>query len=158
MESKITPDIAEKGNDALESTSSSNIRRPKQREKRSRLPGPLWILSFAPPFPRISRDPVGAITHPYTLYVIGILTALIAGVGLPAFDILYGYWTTGITDYGSTNDAIYARGQHAGWLMTVVAFVTLFSYIAFLSCCEYEIPTTCPLRLMAGHPLTAFVR
>jgi hypothetical protein len=142
MESKleITPNLVEKGDqhdDPLQSTLHHGPRRPKQRGSKSKLPGPLYILSFAPPFPRITQNPLGTLTHPYTLYIIGILAALVAGVGLPAFDIIYGYWTTGITNSYDSNEAIASRGQHAGWLMTIVGFVTLGSFIAFLGCCKW---------------------
>jgi hypothetical protein len=168
MESKleINPSLAEKGqrDGPLGSTLSHGPRRRKQRGSKSKLPGPLYILSFAPPFPRITQKPIGAITHPYTLYAVGILTALIAGVGLPAFDIIYGYWTTGITNSYDSNEAIASRGQHAGWLMTIVGVVTLGSFIAFLGCCKWGLfvvihsATMTRPPLVNDHSLTSFCR
>jgi len=79
---------AEKGQSSSY-TDVDHLRRPKHRAKKSRLPGPLWLLTFAPAYPSIFRDFKGNLSHPYTLYVVGTITALISGVGIPAFDIIY---------------------------------------------------------------------
>jgi len=83
-----TPGLAEKGQSSSYAD-VDHLKRPKHRAKKSRLPGPLWLLTFAPAYPSIFRDLKGNLSHPYTLYVVGIITALISGVGVPAFDIIY---------------------------------------------------------------------
>ncbi|WRT65273.1 uncharacterized protein IL334_002216 [Kwoniella shivajii] len=98
----------------------------------SGLPNALYILSFAPPCPSLFRDPRGFIHHPFVLYGIGTICALIAGVSLPAFDIVTGYWTNGINS--SDTSLITSRGSETGWIMTIVGVVTLISFATFITC------------------------
>jgi ATP-binding cassette subfamily B (MDR/TAP) protein 1 len=102
----------------------------------SSLPNALYILSFAPPVPSPFRRPRAFISHPYILYTVGTLAAMVAGVGLPAFDIVFGYWTNGIANLGTPPSAIKARGNEAGWIMTIVGVVTVICFSTFLTCCE----------------------
>lgn len=110
---------------------------------RSGLPNFLYLLSFAP----VLRIKSGSghekggswketLAHPYVTYGFGTIAALLAGMVWPAFDILYGYWTTGITAAGATDDEITARGRQAGWIMTVVAVIIFVTFWAFPICCE----------------------
>jgi ATP-binding cassette subfamily B (MDR/TAP) protein 1 len=79
---------------------------------RSTLPNALYIFSFAPPVPPISR-PKEFFDHPIVLYSIGTIAALAAGVGLPALDIVTGVWTDGITPADATDAEIVGAGQQA---------------------------------------------
>lgn len=105
----------------------------------SKLPNFLYILSFAPLVPSPFRKPRAFISHPYTLYILGTLAAMVAGVGLPAFDIVFGYWTNGISRVGTSSQDIQSRGNTAGWIMTMIGVVTIACFSAFLTCCEYSI-------------------
>ena len=108
---------------------------------RSSLPLPLYLLSFAPPF--CAEDNIGTgkspcsefFAHPYVLYTLGALAAIPAGLAFPAQDLLYGYWTTGVTATDATPNEITARGSQAGWIMAVAGFAILFLAWVFLACC-----------------------
>jgi hypothetical protein len=117
---------------------------------RSKLPNSLYIFSFAPPVPPISR-PKEFFDHPIVLYVIGTIAALAAGVGLPAFDIITGVWTDGITATNATDSDIVAAGSQAGWLMTVVGVAFFAAFGIFLYCCEYSCVQSEELGLMGSH-------
>jgi hypothetical protein len=106
----------------------------------SSLPNYLYILSFSPPVPSPFRSPGEFINNPRVLYFIGTIGAMIAGVGLPAFDIVSGYWTNGIQDDSIPYDDVIARGSSAGWIMTMVGVVYLFAFTAFLTCCKCSQP------------------
>lgn len=110
---------------------------------RSSLPLFLYLLSFAATgedrrdaTPNKKRSWKEIRSHPYVLYGIGILTAILAGMAFPAFDILYGYWTTGITASTATDSQITARGSQAGWIMTIVGFTIFLTSWAFPICCK----------------------
>ena len=103
----------------------------------SSLPNYLYILSFSPPVPSPFRSPGKFINNPRVLYFIGTIGAMIAGCGLPAFDIVSGYWTNGIQSDSIPPDDINARGSSAGWIMTMVGVVYLLAFTLFLTCCEY---------------------
>jgi hypothetical protein len=126
-------DLTEEGRSTAACAESSRLRRPKQRQHRSHLPDALWLLTFAPPFQL--RKPREVLQHPYTLYTLGIAAGLIAGTCTVAFDVLYGYWTTGITDAESFPGAIYERARVSGWLMTIVGVVAVGSFGSFLALC-----------------------
>lgn len=102
---------------------------------RSTLPDALYIFSFAPPVPPISK-PREFFDHPIVLYTIGTIAAAAAGVGLPAFDIVTGVWTDGITPLDATDSQIVGAGQQAGWIMTVVGVAFVLCFGIFLYCCK----------------------
>ena len=102
---------------------------------RSDLPDWLYVLSFAPPLPPISK-PREYFDHPIVLYAIGTLAALAAGCGLPAFDIVTGVWTDGITPPDATDSEIVGAGEQAGRIMTVVGVGFVLTFGIFLYCCE----------------------
>lgn len=113
---------------------------------RSNLPNYLYIFSFAPPVPPISR-PREFFDHPIVLYTIGTIAAAASGVGLPAFDIVTGVWTDGITADNASYSAITGAGSQAGWIMTLVGVVFFATFGIFLYCCKHlffrpEIPVT----------------
>lgn len=109
---------------------------------RSNLPLFFYLLSFAPAFSitGLTSKRGGSwketFSHPYVLYGVGTIAALLAGLAFPAFDILYGYWTTGITAAGATDEEVTARGRQAGWIMVIAAFVIFVTTWAFPVCCE----------------------
>lgn len=102
---------------------------------RSSFSDALYIFSFAPPLPPISK-PREFFDHPIVLYCIGTVAAAAAGVGLPAFDIITGVWTDGITPQDATGSEVVGAGQQAGWLMTVVGVSFVLCFGTFLYCCE----------------------
>ena len=103
---------------------------------RSDLPDALYIFSFAPALPPISK-PREFFDHPIVLYTIGTIAAAAAGVGLPAFDIVTGVWTDGITPLDATDSEIVGAGQQAGWIMTVVGVAFVLCFGIFLYCCKH---------------------
>jgi len=107
----------------------------------SNLPNWLYILSFAPACPNPFRSPIDFISHPYILSVLGLITAILAGVALPAMDYIFGYWTNGIGNGGSAGreaspSDIIARGSQAGWITTIFGVVYIASFAIFVICCE----------------------
>lgn len=123
---------------------SDAINNASLRPHRSRLPLSLYLLSFAPSIRGKRNKPSRKTTwreffaHPYALYTLGTLAALPAGLAFPALDLLYGYWTTGVTATDASQNHITGRGDQVGWIMTVVGFSILFLTWAFLACCEYR--------------------
>lgn len=115
---------------------SSDINNASLRPHRSRLPLSLYLLSFAPPIRDSKSSWRQLLSHPYVLYSFGTLAALPAGLAFPALDLLYGYWTTGVTAENATDGQITGRGNQVGWIMTVVGFLILFLTWAFLACCK----------------------
>lgn len=131
-----------------------------RRRSKSSLPGPFWLLTFAPPYPSPLRHPLKALRHPYTLYVIGTFAALVAGVAGPGYDLLNGWWTNKVTDTNAPAHEISARGNKAGWLMTIIGVVGFLSYTSFQGCCESQ--TCSRLAVLSrtdrtdGHAFPAF--
>lgn len=121
---------------------SSDINNDALRPHRSRLPLFFYLLSFAPSTRGKRKQPEQKsslrrkFSHPYVLYALGTLAALPAGLAFPALDLLYGYWTTGVTELSASSGQITTRGNQVGWIMTVVGFSILFLTWAFLACCE----------------------
>ena len=55
------------------------FRRPLFERHTSNLPNLFYLFSFAEKFPAPWRNPWGALTHPYTCYLLGVVLALTAG-------------------------------------------------------------------------------
>jgi hypothetical protein len=108
------------------------------RTHRSKLPLALYLLSFGPPFHPRSADVTwrDILSHPYVLYAIGTLAALPAGLTRPALNLIYGYWTTGVTAKGAKPGDITARGDQVGWILVMIAVVMMLCSWTFVACCE----------------------
>jgi ATP-binding cassette subfamily B (MDR/TAP) protein 1 len=122
-------------------TNVSNDERFKPHQ--SSLPLFLYLLSFAAtaqdsidPTLNKTRSWRETFSHPFVLYGIGTFAAILAGMAFPAFDILYGYWTTGITASTATTSQITARGIQTAWIMAIVGSMILLTTWAFPICCE----------------------
>jgi ATP-binding cassette subfamily B (MDR/TAP) protein 1 len=102
----------------------------------SRLPNSLYILSFAPSYPSPIRQFTVFIQHPHVLYAIGTTAAFAAGVGLPAFDMIFGWWSNGIRGIDASPESILHAGSNAGWVTTVVGVVFTCLFAIFVICCE----------------------
>lgn len=153
---------------------SNEISNDTLRPHRSRLPLSLYLFSFAPSIrgkPKTSTQTSTqtstwrqTFSHPYTLYALGTLAALPAGLAFPALDMLYGYWTTGVTDPNASAGQVTGRGSQVGWIMTVVGFCILFLTWAFLACCKYRFPLIRASLIIlrpvstASHHLTEHLR
>ncbi|WVR07871.1 hypothetical protein IAU60_004914 [Kwoniella sp. DSM 27419] len=122
----------------VEAGQAPGVHAPSLTSHRSSLPDALYLLSFAGPCPAPWRRPRAFIVHPYVLYTFGAIAALVAGVGLPAFDIVFGYWTNGIN--GNDPESIAARGRQAGWIMTMVGLVVWLCFAVFNISCESTLP------------------
>lgn len=118
---------------------------------RSRLPLVLYLLSFGRsqatgcPSWRTTRS------HPYTLYAIGTVAALLAGLTHSAWGLVYGYWTRGMTG-GLTEDQLLDRGKQAGWIMAIIGLWSLVLTCVYMMCCEYRL-----LRQTKGKRLTCLL-
>jgi hypothetical protein len=104
----------------------------------SNLSNALYILSFASPCPSPFRAPREFFAHPYTLYGIGTIGACLSGLGFPALDITFGWWTNGIRGVDATPESITKRGNDAGLIMLLVAIVFFFTFAMFVTCCECQ--------------------
>jgi hypothetical protein len=114
------------------------------RPHQSRLPLALYLLSFATPFRGTSTQTPGqkstwqgTLSHPYTLYAVGTLTAIPAGCAMPSIDLLLGYWTTGMTRKSATDDQLIGKGNQISWMMTAIGVVILVTSFVFPLCCKY---------------------
>lgn len=114
---------------------------------RSGLSTAFYLLSFAPPMRSAFTSPKAFFLHPIILYIIGTLAALAAGVAMPSLDILYGYWSNGITPASASPDDISARSDQVAWIMTCIAVASLVLSWTFLTCFS-----------MASHALTVRLR
>jgi ATP-binding cassette subfamily B (MDR/TAP) protein 1 len=103
----------------------------------SSLPTFFYILSFSPPIPSPFRKPREFIHNPKILYMVGTVAACIAGVGLPAFDIVTGWWTNYVNRDGIPSELVLTRGSQAGWIMTIIGVVYILAFTLFMTCCEY---------------------
>ncbi|CAO1619358.1 unnamed protein product [Sympodiomycopsis kandeliae] len=101
---------------------------------RSRLPTFFYLLSFAPPFRPALSSPRAFFTHPYVLYGCGTIGAMCAGCAMPALDILYGYWTTGITSSTASPNSILSRSKETAGIMALVGITSLVFNWVFLVC------------------------
>ncbi|PWN46891.1 P-loop containing nucleoside triphosphate hydrolase protein [Violaceomyces palustris] len=100
----------------------------------SRLPDFLYLLSFCPPLPNPFLSPLAFATHPGVLYLVGTLSACLAGLGMPSLDLLYGLWTNGITPQDASPDQITGRSDLVAWIMALVGLgMFLFCWL-FLAC------------------------
>jgi hypothetical protein len=64
------------------------------------------------------------------------MTAMVAGVGLTAFDMIFGYWANGIRIIGAPRESVTGRGDSAGLIMAIVGVVFVLAFTIFLTCCE----------------------
>ncbi|KAJ9101252.1 hypothetical protein QFC21_003471 [Naganishia friedmannii] len=103
---------------------SDDINNASLRAHKSNLPLSLYLLSFAPPLrqKRQAGAPPSSwketMAHPYVLYTLGTLAAIPAGLAFPALDMLYGYWTTGVTASTANGDVITGRVSSASYHLT----------------------------------------
>lgn len=70
----------------------------------------------------------------------GLPGGIISGVGLPAFDIVLGYWSQVIRAPGAEYDAIIDRGSEAGWLMAIIGAAFIVGFAVMFVCCEFRSP------------------
>lgn len=102
----------------------------------SNLPTWLYILSFAPPIPSPFRHPREFAGNPKILYMVGSIAACIAGLGLPAFDIVTGWWTNYVNKDDLPSNLVLTRGSQAGYILTIVGVVYVLSFTLFMTCCK----------------------
>lgn len=110
----------------------------------SRLPLFLYLLSFGRWERKNSASLKTCLSHPYTLYALGTLAAILAGLTLSAWGLVYGYWTRGMTD-GVTESDMLDRGKQAGWIMAIIGLWSLTLTCVYMICCEFR-----PDRLWAS--------
>ncbi|KAN0061083.1 hypothetical protein ACQY0O_006818 [Thecaphora frezii] len=115
-------------------TTSRTVHVEPLQSHRSRLPDFLYLLSFCPPLPSPVRQPRAFISHPGVLYFTGFCSALVAGLGMPSLDLLYGIYTDRITPDAATPSQIRDSGSYIGWIMAVVGIGELLFAWLFLAC------------------------
>lgn len=104
----------------------------------SRLPLLLYLLSFGHSKTNASSSWKTWLSHPYTLYAMGTVAAILAGLTHSAWGLVYGYWTRGMTG-GLTEKQMLERGKQAGWLMTIIGLWSLVLTCVYMMCCEYKL-------------------
>lgn len=108
----------------------ASFRRPLLHRHVSKLPDVLYLFSFCESFPAPWRDPWGALKHPYTCYVLGILLALSSGAGVAAIDILYGHWTRNATQHADNLSDAMGYNNMLAWVSVVVgAYVFVATWL-----------------------------
>ncbi|EPQ28417.1 uncharacterized protein PFL1_04244 [Pseudozyma flocculosa PF-1] len=115
-------------------TTSRTVHVAPLRSHSSRLPDFLYLLSFCPPLPSPISQPRAFCAHPGVLYFVGLLSALIAGLGMPSLDLLYGIYTNRITPADATSQDIVDGGSFVGWVITVCGIGELIFAWLFLAC------------------------
>jgi hypothetical protein len=123
--------------DGMVSASSSASSYQDIRPHHSELPLALYLLSFAPPFRPLAPNVTWkeSLSHPYLLYGVGMIAAILAGIAEPAMNVVYGHWTTGVTDKAAGRGELKASGAQAGWLLVIIGTVTVLCGCTFLACC-----------------------
>ncbi|WFD05394.1 ABC-type xenobiotic transporter [Malassezia vespertilionis] len=110
------------------------FREPLLIKHRSRLPGVLYLLSFAKPMPNLFRSPLQFMRHPYTLYTAGLVFALTSGGSICGIDLLYGYWTQNATGGLKPEGELYDYNNMLAWVSVVVGVYAFISSTGFLIC------------------------
>lgn len=104
------------------------------RKHRSRLRGLLYLFSFAPPVPSPVRAPLAFLRHPTVLYVLGLTCAIVAGGGLSAIDLLYGYWSHTVKEYQWTDPSYAQRHSNLlAWINVVIGVLVLLTSWGFVT-------------------------
>lgn len=112
---------------------------PRQFGHQSSLPLPLYLLSFSPPFPTPTQSlshPSLFFHHPYTLYALGTLAAISAGVKRPLNGLVYGnVWLNEITREGVGEEGIREVGRRVGvWYVGIVVATFVLRFIVYTLC------------------------
>lgn len=71
------------------------------------LPTALHLRSFSPPLPSLLREPIAWVKNPIVLHVIRFAAACVAGIGMPALDILYEFWSNRVTSQASSAEVVH---------------------------------------------------
>ncbi|KDN36704.1 hypothetical protein K437DRAFT_265240, partial [Tilletiaria anomala UBC 951] len=110
----------------------------------SALPMFFYLFSFAPPLlpPPSSSSKISTVgrvralvTHPLTLYLLGVFAALVAGIGMVSLDLIYGrLWSNSITRAGSTPHTIQSKSDLSAGLIAAVGLVQCLATWLFLTC------------------------
>ena len=103
------------------------FRRPLFERHTSNLPNLFYLFSFAEKFPAPWRNPWGALTHPYTCYLLGVVLALTAGGTIAGIDIIYGHWTQNLAHKEDELASSMGYNNKLAWVAIVVGAVALFS-------------------------------
>ncbi|KAJ1025573.1 hypothetical protein NDA18_003916 [Ustilago nuda] len=114
--------------------SSRAVARLPFEAHRTSLPTFLYLFSFCPALPSPFTSPRAFCQHPGVLYVVGFFAAVLAGCGMPALDLLYGYYTNRVTPGSASPEAIRDASSYVSWLVTIVGFCEFLLAWLFLSC------------------------
>ena len=96
------------------------------RPHTSNLPDFFYLLSFAPPLASPLRSPGAFLLHPWVLYAIGTVAAVIGGfASFPVLDLIYGlYWSNRIS-YSAPAGQIRDASNFAAIILIVTAVACL---------------------------------
>ncbi|SJX62150.1 related to multidrug resistance protein 1 [Sporisorium reilianum f. sp. reilianum] len=100
---------------------------------RTRLPNSLYLFSFCPPVPSLLASPRAFLRHPGVLYAIGFVSAIVAGVVMPGFDLLYGHWSNKVTPASASPQSIRSSSSYVAWITTILGLCQLLLSWLFLS-------------------------
>lgn len=101
----------------------------------SRLPTYLYLFSFTPPLPSLFDSPLDFIAHPIPLYIVGVTSALLAGVGSPAGSLVSGWWTNTVTGQDE-RDIKWDNVKTVAWIHVLVGLAVCGLSWLFLFCRE----------------------
>lgn len=97
----------------------------------SKTPIFFYLLTFAPPLPSPWHAPRKFIQHPWTMYALGTVFAIIAGFSsFPVLDMVYGlYWSNRITYDASVQDIRHASNFAGIILLATAASCLIFTWL-----------------------------
>ncbi|KAK0531811.1 hypothetical protein OC835_003549 [Tilletia horrida] len=112
-----TASLSPKEEEQEKAGAPSEIAPPRAAERlirhESNAPLFLYLFSFADRFPPHSF--IDFCTHPYTLYAIGALSAVLSSATIPALDLNYGYWVNAVSSVDiSSAERTYISNRTAG--------------------------------------------
>ena len=118
------------------------FRSPLIHKHVSKWPDIFYLFSFAEPLPAPWRRPLQFLQHPYFLYFIGSISALVSGSCMSGVDLLYGTW--------SQNGSLHSdnMGPHMDFnnklamamvLVGVCSFLTNFLFLVLMSTSTHKL-------------------
>ncbi len=117
-----------------------------------------YLLSFGSssaaspyPLPSLLHTPKGFFQHPWVLYGLGLIAAIIAGLGMVSLDLVYGiYWSATLTRPDPTYNLIRQVSNTAAGIIALCGIGQCIGTWLFLTCCEYPSHQVSAISALTG--------